>query len=106
MTTSYSYLIIAVVAIVTAFTRAVPFLLFAGRKELPGIVVYLGSVLPQAIMIILVVYSLRNLNFTTKPYGLPEILAILITVLFQYKKKNTILSMTVGTVLYMLMIRI
>lgn len=106
MTTTYSYLLIAVVALVTAFTRAIPFLLFTGKRTLPPIVIYLGSVLPQAIMVILVVYSLRNTDIFTHPFGIPEFSAVLITVLSFIKRKSTILSMTLGTLLYMVLIRI
>ncbi len=106
MTNAYSYLLILVVALVTAFTRAVPFILFSGNKKMPSIVKYLSSVLPQAIMIILVVYSLRNMKLLTPPHGVPEIAAVAITVLSFIKKKNTILSMSLGTLLYMVLIRI
>lgn len=106
MTSTYSYLLILVVALVTAFTRAIPFILFSGKKKMPPIIKYLSTVLPQSIMIILVIYSLRNLNFSAKPHGIPEIAAITITVLSYIKKKNTILSMSLGTLLYMVLIRI
>ena len=46
--------IIAVAAIVTLFIRAIPFVLFGGKREVPATVTYLGKVLPPAIMVILV----------------------------------------------------
>ena len=42
--------VIAVVAIVTLFIRAIPFVLFGGKREVPATVTYLGKVLPPAIM--------------------------------------------------------
>ena len=47
--------IIAVAAIVTLFIRAIPFVLFGGKREVPVTVTYLGKVLPPAIMVIFVV---------------------------------------------------
>jgi branched-subunit amino acid transport protein AzlD len=98
--------ILIIVAAVTAFVRAIPYLLFSGKKELPEIVRYLGTVLPAAIMIILVIYCLRNIKLTTFPFGLPELLSTAIVTLAQIIKKNTFLSIFLGTACYMILIRI
>ena len=54
--------IIAVAAIVTLFIRAIPFVLFGGKREVPATVTYLGKVLPPAIMVILVVYCVKGID--------------------------------------------
>ncbi|MDO5690568.1 MAG: AzlD domain-containing protein [Tissierellia bacterium] len=100
-----SYLILFIVAGVTAFTRAIPFLLLSGRNKLPNWVYYLSNTLPATIMIILVIYSLRNIDLSHFPFGLPELAAAGLTILLQFWKKNTILSMTMGTIVYMVLIR-
>ena len=101
----YVAAMIAITAAVTWAVRAAPYLLFGGREELPAIVVYLGKVLPCAIMITLVVYGLRNIEFGKFPYGLAELCSVALVVGVQIWKKNTVLSVLLGTVCYMVLIR-
>ena len=54
---------IAVMALVTFLTRALPFLLFDRREKPPELVIYLGQVLPPAIITMLIVYCLRGVSF-------------------------------------------
>ncbi len=96
--------IILVVAICTLMTRALPFLIFGGKKDVPSTIQYLGKVLPSAIMIILVVYCLKNIDFTMSTGGIPEFLAIAVVVILHLWKKNPLLSIGVGTIFYMLMV--
>ena len=100
----YSVLMIAVAALVTWLTRAIPFLVF-GQRQLPGMVVYLGEVLPPAIMVILVVYCLRNISFASPPYGLAELAACGGVFLSHKLLKNMYVSIILGTVCYMLLLR-
>lgn len=100
----YSVLMIAVAALVTWLTRAIPFLVF-GKRQLPGMVVYLGEVLPPAIMVILVVYCLRNISFASPPYGLAELAACGGVCLSHKLLKNMYVSIILGTVCYMLLLR-
>ena len=69
-------LIIAVAAVCTFLTRALPFMIFKNAEALPRKIVYLGNVLPMAIMLCLIVYCVRNTAFFQYPYGLPELLGI------------------------------
>ncbi|MEW8972860.1 MAG: AzlD domain-containing protein [Tissierellaceae bacterium] len=101
----YSVAVLIVVALITGFTRAIPYLLFGRKKELSKTVQYLGIVLPPAIIIILVVYCLRNINFTAFPFGLAELISIGIVIVAQVAKKNTFLSIFLGTACYMVLIR-
>lgn len=94
-----------VVALVTILTRSLPFLFFGGKKQLPETVRYLGTVLPAAIMIILVVFCLRNTGLTAYPYGLPELLSVAVVIIFHRSKKNVFLSISAGTGLYMVLTR-
>ncbi|MBE6033079.1 branched-chain amino acid transporter permease [Aminipila sp.] len=97
--------IIGVVAAVTWLTRAIPYLLFGGQKELPETVEYLGKVLPASIMIILVIYCLRNINLTSFPFGLAELISVGIVITAQLIRKDSIFSMVLGTAGYMILIR-
>ncbi len=98
-------LVVAAVALITAFTRALPYLLFGGRQSLPAMVRYLGATLPAAIMVILVVYCLRNIQLMAYPHGLPELIAAALVVGLQLWKKNALASIAVGTACYMLLLR-
>lgn len=101
----YSAAIIIIVASVTGLVRAVPYLLFGRKKELPTTIRYLGTVLPAAIMIILVLYCIRNINLRNFPFGLAEITSIAVVIAAQVAKKNTFLSIFLGTASYMLLVR-
>ena len=98
-------LVIALIALVTFFTRLLPFVLFPEGKETPPYVRYLGKVLPFAIIAIPVVYCLKGTSLLTWPYGLPELIAVAAVVALHVWKKNTLLSMGVGTVLYMVLVQ-
>lgn len=101
----YLLLAILVTAAVTLLTRAAPFLLFR-KRELPKTVRWLGGSLPQAIMVILVCYCLRSVDFSAAPFGLAELGAAALVVLLQATKKNMYVSILAGTAAYMLLIRI
>ena len=97
--------IIVVASLVTILTRFLPFLIFRGDRKIPDIIVYLGKVLPYAIMGMLVVYCLKDISFLAAPYGIPELLGCLAVALLHIWKRNTLLSIGVGTVAYMLMVQ-
>jgi len=103
--TSGSILIIAVVALCTFFTRVFPFLLFGGKKEVPAMVRYLGDMLPPAIIAVLIVYCVRNVEFLAFPHGLPEWIAIGLTLALHLWKRNNLLSIGGGTICYMLLVQ-
>ena len=100
----HAALLIGIVALITAGLRFAPFLIFGNRKT-PKTVAYLGQVLPFSVMGMLVVYCLRNVNFTASPFGLPELVAGLCVVLLHLWKRNTLLSIIGGTLVYMLLVQ-
>lgn len=102
---AYSAAAIVITALVTGLVRAVPYLLFGRKKEIPETVKYLGTVLPASIMIILVVYCLRNINLTAFPFGLPELISAAVVIIAQVIRKNTFLSVFLGTACYMILMR-
>ena len=93
--------LIAVMALVTAMLRFLPFLVF--RKRTPAYIIYLGRVLPAALIGMLVVYCLKDVHIASAPHGLPELLAGAAVVLLQAWKRNSLLSILSGTVIYMLL---
>lgn len=98
-------LTIGIIALVTAAIRFLPFLIFGGKLKTPKIIEKLSKVLPFAIMGMLVVYCLKSTTFSTLSGWLPSFIAALATALLHIWKRNTLLSIIVGTVLYMLLIQ-
>ena len=98
-------LLVAVVAGVTALIRFLPFVVFGGWRPTPKFVVYLAGVLPCAIMAMLVVYCLRNVDVLHFAYGLPELIAIAVTISLHLWKRQMLLSIAGGTVCYMLLVQ-
>ena len=105
MNNAYVLAMVAVAALVTAGLRFAPFLIFGKGRRTPPIITYLGKVLPFAIMGMLVVYCMKDVSFLSAPFGVPELLGCAIVALLHIWKRNTLLSIGVGTVSYMLMIQ-
>lgn len=101
-----SLLIILVVSVTTFATRAVPFLVFPKGKEIPKVIQYLGKVLTPAVIGMLVVYCLKNTPVMTAPHGIPELIAVGTVAGLHVWKRNNLLSIGVGTVLYMFLIQV
>lgn len=99
-------LIILLVAVTTFATRLVPFLLFPKGKEIPDIVQYLGKVLTPAVIGMLVVYCLKGTSVLEPPYGIPELIAVAVTAGLHVWKRNNLLSIGAGTILYMVLIQV
>lgn len=102
----HSALIVAVAAIVTLLLRSLPFLIFTGKRETPQYILYLSTVLPFAIMGMLVVYCLKDVSLISAPHGIPEFIAIAFVALLHLWKRNTLLSIFCGTVGYMLLVQL
>lgn len=100
-----SFLIILLVALTTFATRVAPFLIFPKGKEIPKTIQYLGKVLTPAIIGMLVVYCLRNTTILSAPHGIPELIALVVVAVLHVWKRNNLLSIGVGTVLYMVLIQ-
>ena len=97
---------IAVIALVTAGIRFLPFLIFNGNRKTPAIIDKLGKVLPYAIMGMLVVYCLKEVNFTSTASYVPALLASLVVGILYVWKRNTLISIVVGTLCYMAMVQL
>ena len=96
---------IAVMAAVTFLTRALPFLLFDRGESPPRIVLYLGRVLPPAIIAMLIIYCLKNLSFLSLGGWVPQLISVAAVVALHLWKHNNLLSIFGGTVLYMVLVQ-
>ena len=106
MTLAQQILTIAICALATMATRFLPFLVFHEGRPTPPLVIYLGKALPSAIFAMLVVYSLRNVDVLSHSHGLPELLAIVVTVALHLWKRQMLVSIAGGTVCYMLLVQL
>ena len=105
MTTGQAIAAIAVMAVVTFLTRALPFLLFGRGKQVPRVVLYLGKYLPPAVIAMLIAYCLRGVSFASPAGWLPTLIAAAAVVALHLWKKNNLLSILGGTVLYMVLVQ-
>ena len=105
MTFPQQVITIALCVLGTVATRFLPFLVFAGKRKTPVIVQYLGKALPSAIFAMLVVYCLRNTDVTAH-FALPELVAVMATVLIHLWKRQMLLSIAGGTAVYMLLVQL
>ena len=90
----------------TLITRFLPFILFPAGKEKPRYLEYLGKTLPYATMGLLVVYCLKGVDLLGPTHGLPEILAVAAVAALHCWKRNSLLSIGVGTIFYLFLVQI
>lgn len=97
--------IVLAVTLGTVITRFLPFALFPDSRPVPKIVEYLGRTLPAAMMGLLVVYCLQNVDIAAAPHGLPELIALAVVTGLHLWKGNVLLSIGVGTAVYMVLVQ-
>lgn len=105
MTTVQQLITILMISLGTMFMRFLPFLVFPAGKETPPYIRYLGKVLPGAVFGMLVVFCLKNVSLLAGSHGIPELIGIAVTVGLHLWKKQMILSMAGGTIVYMLLVQ-
>lgn len=115
MTQSQFFLILILLSLSVMITRFLPFIVFGRKGKTPKIIDYLGRVLPAAMMGLLVIYCFKDYDFTETANGflspifwksefIAAVISVAVTAIIHYKKRNTILSIVLGTVLYMILI--
>ena len=102
----HALFIVLICAGVTLLLRALPFMFFGGKNGVPKWVSSLGGMLPPAIMAALVVYCLKNVLFGSFSDGAYQLGAGAVVVLVHLWRRNTLLSIAVGTAAYMILIRL
>lgn len=103
--TVHSLLIVAVMAVFTALTRFLPFLAFPERRKRPKVITYLGTVLPYALIGMLVVYCFKSVSVFAYPYCIPELLAVVLVAVLHIWKRNTLISVFGGVIFYMVLVQ-
>ncbi|MEA5152676.1 MAG: branched-chain amino acid transporter permease [Oscillospiraceae bacterium] len=106
MTLTQQIITVAMCVLGTMATRFLPFLVFSGKRPTPKYIQYLGRALPSAVFGLLVVYCLKNVNLLSGSHGLPELIALAVTVGLHLWKRKMLLSIAGGTVCYMLLVQL
>ena len=105
MTDRHYWISLAIMVILTALLRFLPFVVFNGKRKTPAIIEKLGRTLPYAVMGMLVVYCLKGINITSVSGFLPELIGCLVVGILYIWKKNTLLSILIGTLSYMALVQ-
>lgn len=106
MTFAEQMITIAMVVLGTMITRYLPFIIFPAGKPTPKYVQYLGKVLPPAVFGMLIIYCLKNVSIFSGSHGIPELIAIAVVVGLHVWKRQMLLSIAGGTVVYMLLVQL
>ena len=101
----HAMLILLVMGAVTFATRIIPVLIFGRGEKVPDVIMYLGKVVPYTAMGLLIVYCLRDTAVLTGSHAIPEILAMAVVALSYLWKRNSIFSVVVGTIVYMVLVQ-
>ena len=105
---NHRWIIIAtlVAGVITFALRALPFLIFGGKRQMPEMLVKLGQVLPPAMMAVLIVYCLKSTVTDWKNTGIANIAAVLMTGVSYKWKHQMFVSIVLGTAVYMILLRV
>lgn len=103
--TRHAMIVIAAMGLAVLATRIVPVLIFGRGEKVPEFILYLGHVVPYTAMGLLIVYCLRDVSVLEAPHGIPELLSLAVVTLTYLWKRNTILSVVIGTALYMFLVQ-
>ena len=100
---SYLLLVMLVMTVATYTTRLTPFLLFSRGQE-RSLINFIAKNTPPMIMTILVIYMLKGVSYLSFE-GIYTFIAILVTVVFHLYRRNALLSIIAGTVVYMVAVQ-
>lgn len=96
---------IGMVILATMATRFLPFAVFSSDKPTPKYIQYLGKVLPSAIFGLLIIYCLKDVSVFQKTHAIPEMISIACVVILHLWKRQMLLSIAGGTILYMVLLQ-
>lgn len=85
--------------------RFFPFALFS-KKNPPKILNFIERYLPAMVIAVLIVYCLKDIQFTSAPFGSPYFIAIAVTIVLHLWLKNSMVSIFGSTIVFMILSRI
>lgn len=101
-------------ALIIFFERAFPFILFS-KKNPPKIIHFIEKYIPPMVMAALLFYCLKDINFVKTDTFVksvdfkgfvPYFVGVIFTVGLHIWKRNSLLSIFGGTIIYMILIRV
>jgi len=105
LTNTQAIILIGMASLATVLNRSLPFI-FLNRHRSNRYIVFLGKVLPFSIIGLLMIYSVKEINFMVMPFALPEIIAIAATALIHRLFRNNLISIGLGTAIYLIIVNI
>jgi len=102
----HSLSIILVMAVITFLLRATPFILFPAHIKTPAFIVKISTLMPRAMVGFLVIYCFKNISFTASGDWIPELISVFAIVAVHLFKRNTLVSISVGTVIYIVLVNV
>jgi branched-subunit amino acid transport protein AzlD len=106
MTLTQRIITIGLCAIGTMATRFLPFIVFSEKRATPAFIQYIGKYLPSAVFGMLVIYCLKDVSLLSGTHGIPEFIAIVVTILLHMWKRQMLVSIAGGTACYMLLLHL
>ncbi len=102
---NYSVLILIIIIVMTWVMRLLPIAAFGRGNKIPAVISSLGNLMPPAVLVLLIVYCVRNATPGTYPFGMPEWIGIASTALLYKLTGKSLVAMIGGTVIYMIMVQ-
>lgn len=106
LTLTEQCIIIGLCAAGTMICRFLPFIIFSRNTRLPNFIVYMGEVLPLAVFGMLCIYCLKDVDLSAESHCLAEVIAVIVTALVHLYKRNMMLSIALGTIIYMIEVQL
>ena len=106
MTTLQTVITVTIIALVTMSIRLVPFILFSEKRQLPVWLTKIIEKMPPFVMFFLVLYCLRNTDFSNPVSWISALSGVVVTAVIQWLSDSSVISIICGTVIYMVLIRV
>ena len=105
LTITQGFIAMGLSAVIIYATRALPFLIF-NKKKPPMIVRFIEKYTPSLIIAVLIVCCFKDVSFSKLSLSVPYITATVSVVILHLKFKNTLISIFVPTIIFMILSRI
>ena len=94
-----------IIVFATVIIRFLPFVIIRKSIAERKYIKFLGDMMPYSINALLVIYCLKEVNLIKYSYGIPELISIAIIIILHIIKRNVLISIGVGTVIYMILVQ-
>lgn len=94
-----------IIAAATLIIRFLPFIIIRNSIAERRYIKFLGDMMPYSMIALLVIYCLKDVNLIKYPYGIPELISIAIIIVLHIFKRNVLISIGAGTIIYMFLVQ-